>query len=169
MKMRIPYAAAALTALAALMLAAPAVAESTRAATPITIDLTPLFQAVIAMLAALVTAKVVPWIKQRTTAEQQAGICTLTRTLVYAAEQLFKNQAKSGDQKLNYVKTKLRERGFDIDLDAIEAAVMELNLSDHLQPAPEASQGDPGASEAPEPDDGEASEPLQPRTSSRAE
>ena len=36
------------------------------------IDLTPIFQAIIALLAALVTYKLVPWIKARTTESQQA-------------------------------------------------------------------------------------------------
>ena len=36
------------------------------------IDLTDIIQAIIALLAALVTYKLVPWIRNRTTAEQQA-------------------------------------------------------------------------------------------------
>ena len=38
------------------------------------IDLTPIFQAVLALLAALITYKLIPWIKARTTNEQQARI-----------------------------------------------------------------------------------------------
>ena len=52
------------------------------------IDLTPIFQAIIALLAALVTYKLVPWIKARTTESQQALLSATVRTLVYAAEQL---------------------------------------------------------------------------------
>lgn len=88
------------------------------------IDLTPIAQAVIALLAALVTYKLVPWIKARTTAEQQAMLGAMVRTLVYAAEQLY--GAGHGPEKLDYVIEELRVRGFDADRAAIEAAVREM-------------------------------------------
>lgn len=88
------------------------------------IDLTPIIQAVIALLAALVTYKLVPWIKARTTAEQQAMLGAMVRTLVYAAEQLY--GAGHGAEKLDYVIEELRARGFDADRAAIEAAVREM-------------------------------------------
>ena len=64
------------------------------------IDLTPIFQAIIALLAALVTYKLVPWIKARTTESQQALLSATVRTLVYAAEQLY--GAGKGAEKLDY-------------------------------------------------------------------
>lgn len=88
------------------------------------IDLTPIVQAVIALLAALVTYKLVPWIKARTSAEQQAMLGAMVRTLVYAAEQLY--GAGHGTEKLDYVIGELRVRGFDADRAAIEAAVREM-------------------------------------------
>ena len=90
------------------------------------IDLTPIFQAVLALLAALVTYKLIPWIKSKTTAEQQALLTATVKTLVYAAEQLY--GAGKGDEKLAYVKQKLEEKGFDVDVDAIEAAVKEITI-----------------------------------------
>ena len=90
------------------------------------IDLTPIFQALMALIAALITYKLVPWIKARTTAEQQGILLATTRTLVFAAEQIYKGaQAK---EKLMYVKTKLMEKGFSVDIDVIEAMVKEMNL-----------------------------------------
>ena len=53
------------------------------------IDLTPIFQAVIALLAALITYKLIPWIKSRTTKQQQENLYAAARIAVYAAEQLF--------------------------------------------------------------------------------
>ena len=88
------------------------------------IDLTPIIQAVIALLAALVTYKLVPWIKARTSAEQQAMLGAMVRTLVYAAEQIY--GAGRGAEKLDYVIGELRARGFDADRAAIEAAVREM-------------------------------------------
>ena len=87
------------------------------------IDLTPIFQAIIALLAALVTYKLVPWIKARTTESQQALLSATVRTLVYAAEQLY--GAGKGAEKLDYVITELERRGFTADRAAIGAAVAE--------------------------------------------
>ena len=90
------------------------------------IDLTDIIQAVIALIVALITYKVIPWIKARTTESQQAILMATVRTLVYAAEQLY--GAGKGDEKLRYVKQKLEEKGFDVDIDAIEAAVKEITI-----------------------------------------
>ncbi len=87
------------------------------------IDLTPIFQAIIALLAALVTYKLVPWIKARTTESQQALLSATIRTLVYAAEQLY--GAGKGAEKLDYVIAELEKRGFTADRAQIEAAVAE--------------------------------------------
>ena len=90
------------------------------------IDLTDIIQAVIALIVALITYKVIPWLKARTTESQQAILMATVRTLVYAAEQLY--GAGKGDEKLQYVKQKLEEKGFDVDIDAIEAAVKEITI-----------------------------------------
>lgn len=90
------------------------------------IDLTDIIQAVIALIVALITYKVIPWIKAKTTESQQAILMATVRTLVYAAEQLY--GAGKGDEKLQYVKRKLEEKGFDVDIDAIEAAVKEITI-----------------------------------------
>lgn len=87
------------------------------------IDLTPIFEAILALLAALVTYKLIPWIKARTTAEQQALLSATVKTLVYAAEQLY--GAGKGAEKLDYVIKELEARGFTADRAAIEAAVAE--------------------------------------------
>lgn len=90
------------------------------------IDLTPILETIIALIAALVTYKLIPWLKARTTESQQAILMATVRTLVYAAEQLY--GAGKGDEKLQYVKQKLEEKGFDVDIDAIEAAVKEITI-----------------------------------------
>ena len=90
------------------------------------IDLTDIIQAAIALIVALITYKVIPWIKAKTTESQQAVLMATVRTLVYAAEQLY--GAGKGDEKLQYVKQKLQEKGFDVDVDAIEAAVKEITI-----------------------------------------
>ena len=90
------------------------------------IDLTPLFQAVIAFLAALVTYKLVPWVQARTTAQQQELLRAAVSVAVYAAEQLY--GAGAGKEKLMYVKGQLAKKGYNVDIDEIEAAVRELTV-----------------------------------------
>lgn len=90
------------------------------------IDLTDIIQAVIALIVALITYKVIPWIKSKTTESQQAVLMATVRTLVYAAEQLY--GAGKGKEKFAYVRQKLQEKGFDVDIDAIEAAVKEITI-----------------------------------------
>lgn len=87
------------------------------------INLTPIFQAIIALLAALITYRLIPWIKARTTNEQQMTMKVLVRTLVFAAEQMY--GAGAGREKLEWVQYQLKMAGFDIDVAEIEAAVYE--------------------------------------------
>ena len=87
------------------------------------IDLTPILQALIALLAAVITWKVVPWIQAKTTAEQERRLRALIDVLVVAAEALY--GAGHGAEKLEYVCTELRARGFAVDLAAIERTVYE--------------------------------------------
>lgn len=87
------------------------------------IDLTPIINAVIALLAAILTYKVLPWIKAKTTNEQQTMLRATVKTLVYAAEQIY--GAGMGYEKMQYVKEKLEKKGFTVDRDEIEAAVSE--------------------------------------------
>lgn len=87
------------------------------------INLTPIIQAILALLAALVTYRLIPWIKARTTASQQANMRALYKVLVFAAEQLY--GAGNGKQKLEYVKDWLEEHGYDVNVAEIEAAVGE--------------------------------------------
>ena len=90
------------------------------------IDLTDIIQTAIALIVALITYKVIPWIKAKTTESQQAILMATVRTLVYAAEQLY--GAGKGKEKFTYVRQKLQEKGFDVDVDAIEAAVKEITI-----------------------------------------
>ena len=95
------------------------------------IDLTPIFQAVLALLAALITYKLIPWIKARTTAEQRGLLTAMTSTLVFAAEQLY--GAGAGAEKLDYVIRQLEERGFTADRAVIEAVIKDYTEELHKQ------------------------------------
>nr|DAR34753.1 MAG TPA: holin [Caudoviricetes sp.] len=87
------------------------------------INLTPIIQAIIALLAALITYKLIPWIKARTTNEQQALLKATIKTMVFAAEQLY--GAKNGAEKLDWVIYQLSQRGYRVDRSEIEAIIKE--------------------------------------------
>ena len=96
------------------------------------INLTPIFQAIIALLAALITYRLIPWIKARTTNEQQTTLKVLVRTLVFAAEQMY--GAGAGREKLEWVQYQLKMAGLDVDVAEIEAAVYEqINIYKDIQ------------------------------------
>lgn len=93
-------------------------------------NITPIVEAVAALIAALITAVVVPYIKSRTTTNQQQQINAWVRIAVTAAEQIYAGSGR-GEEKKAYVIDWLRKHGVTVDeskLDAlIEAAVFELN------------------------------------------
>lgn len=95
-------------------------------------NITPIIEAVFALIAAIVTAIIVPYIKSRTTAQQQTQIAEWVRIAVTAAEQLYKGSGRGAEKKA-YVLDWLHEHGVTVDeskLDAmIESAVYEINNS----------------------------------------
>lgn len=92
-------------------------------------DATPIVEAVFALIAVIVTALVIPYIKSKTTAQQQAEINAWVKIAVSAAEQIFSGSGR-GTEKKAYVLNWLKQRGITVDeakLDAmIESAVYEL-------------------------------------------
>ena len=94
-----------------------------------TYDITPIVQAVFALVAAIITAIVIPWIKSKTTKEQQEEIKQWVKIAVAAAEQIFVGQGR-GEEKKQWVLEFLSKYNLKVDLDAIdamiEAAVWEL-------------------------------------------
>lgn len=89
------------------------------------IDLTPILQALIGILAALITVKVIPWIKSKTTAQQQATLSVLADIGVHAAEQVY--GPGKGKEKLEYAANWLLTKGYAVDIEQIEAAVKKMN------------------------------------------
>lgn len=106
---------------------AEAVAPVTTVTSPFQIDLTQIFLAIITLLGALITNKLVPWLKANKTEKDLRILRAATATAVYAAEQLY--GAGNGKEKLQYVKAQLAKKGFTVDIDQIEAAVQELTLT----------------------------------------
>ena len=85
------------------------------------INLTPIFQAVIGLLAALITYKLIPYIKAHTTQKQQALLQSAIEIAVFAAEQIY--GSGHGEEKLEYASIWLQDHGFCVDRAEIEACV----------------------------------------------
>lgn len=94
-----------------------------------TFDITPVMEAVAALLAAVITAVVIPYIKTKTTTDQQRQINTWVQIAVSAAEQIYNGPGR-GEDKKKYVVEWLRQHGVTVDADKldamIEAAVYDL-------------------------------------------
>lgn len=92
-------------------------------------DLTPIINAVVALLAALITAFVIPWIKRNTSQKDREEMLMWVDIAVAAAQQLYRNL--DGATRKQYVVDFLAGKGYSIDdntLDAaIEAAVLKLH------------------------------------------
>lgn len=87
------------------------------------IDLTNLFDAVLALLAAIITAFVIPWIKSKANAQQWEALVNVTRTAVFAAEQVY--GSGWGKKKLQYAEEYIKKKGYTVDVDLIEATVRQ--------------------------------------------
>ena len=97
------------------------------------IDITPIIEAVVALIAALITAFVVPWIKEKISKEKLEKIKVWVEVAVEAAEQLYTGSGRGAEKKA-YVVEFLNSKGFKIDAETldklIEAAVF--NLPDYF-------------------------------------
>ena len=93
-------------------------------------NITVIINAVIALIAAIVSTFLIPWIKSKTTAQQREELVAWVKIAVSAAEQIYKGSGRGADKK-QYVLDFLAKNGFTVDTDsvnaAIEAAVKQLN------------------------------------------
>ena len=92
-------------------------------------DYTQIISAVIALISALVSAFLIPWIKTKIDANKLQTIKTYVEIGVKAAEQLY--AATDGEEKKAYVINFLAEHGIRFDVSTIdqliEAAVLQLH------------------------------------------
>ncbi len=89
------------------------------------IDITEMAAAVIGLMSAIITSVIVPLIKAKTSANQQAVLAALAHTAVLSAQQIY----GSADGQLkkeyadNYVSRLMKRHGLTIDAGEISAAV----------------------------------------------
>ena len=85
-------------------------------------DMTEIVQAAVALMAAIITGFVVPWIKSKTTAQEQEALLRWVRVAVSAAEQIYAGSGR-GAQKKQWVLDFLAKNGMKVDSDAVMAAI----------------------------------------------
>ena len=87
--------------------------------------------AVIALIAAIITTFLIPWIKSKIDAAKLAQIVEWVGIAVRAAEQIY-NESGMGEKKKQYVLDFLADKGFTLDPNSInamiEASVKNLNI-----------------------------------------
>lgn len=93
------------------------------------INITPIIEAGILLVAAIVSVFVIPWIKSKAKNEDTTNFLRWVDIAVAAAEQLY--ESTDGAAKKNYVIAYLRGKGITVDAEdienAIEAAVIKLH------------------------------------------
>ena len=93
-------------------------------------DITSIVEAVIGLVAVVITSIIIPYIKKKTTTEQQRQIVAWVKIAVTAAEQIYVGTGRGPEKKL-YVIEWLADRNIAVDMDQIDAliesAVYELN------------------------------------------
>lgn len=94
-----------------------------------TINITPIVEAGILLIAAIISVFVIPWIKSKAKNEDTTNFLRWVEIAVAAAEQLY--ESTDGAAKKHYVLTYLRDKGIAMDAEdienAIEAAVIKLH------------------------------------------
>lgn len=85
------------------------------------IDYTELLQAIIALLATLITTFVIPLIRKKLTAEKTEELKKWVGVAVKAAEQLY--GSKTGQQKKEYVVAFLMSKGIVFDVDEVNTMI----------------------------------------------
>ena len=85
-------------------------------------DITPIVEAVFALVLAVIAAFVIPYIRSKTTLSQQAEIQSLVTIAVTAAEQIFRGTGL-GEKKKAYVLQWLQDHGVTVNMEKLDAMI----------------------------------------------
>lgn len=86
------------------------------------IDLTQLAQAIISVVALLITTFVIPWIKAKVSDAKMQEIYKWVKIAVSAAEMIYK-EAGMGEAKKAYVNSFLKVKGYSLNVDEVDAMI----------------------------------------------
>lgn len=108
------------------------------------IDLTPLLQAVLGLISALITAYLIPWIKSHTDANKRNFVLQLVETAVLWVEQVYWEE--TGEEKFRLAKERaekeLAEHNLKVDADTLTAMIEEQVIKIHSELKAEAIEED---------------------------
>ena len=90
------------------------------------VDITPIVQAVIALLVAIATCVLIPLIRSKTTLSKRQELLEWVQIAVQAAEQIYQGSGRGAEKKM-YVQAWLKEQNIVISDSEIESAVHTLN------------------------------------------
>jgi len=112
------------------------------------IDITTVIEAVLALIGALITVFLIPWLKNKTSTEKLEQIGTWVTVAVEAAEQLY-TESGQGAQKKAFVLEFLNEKGFDLKWEEIDVMIESavFNLPAYFAVADTEKSGADGAEE----------------------
>ena len=85
------------------------------------VDLTPIFEALIALVGTVITVFLIPWLKTKLTNEQLSKARAVVQIGVFAAEKAY--GAGNGDKKLKYVEDLLATKKIKLDTTTLKAMV----------------------------------------------
>ena len=92
-------------------------------------ELTDIISAITTLLAAIMTATVVPWLKEKMSVQERNEMLKWGEIAVMAAQQMY--HSLDGKTRKEYVVRFLESKGYDVDTQevdsAIEAAVLKLH------------------------------------------
>lgn len=86
-------------------------------------DITQIIAALIGLLATVITGFVIPYIRSKTSEQQQYTIKLLARTAVYAAQQLYVENEDKYAYAYQYITDSLKNAGYKFDATAVQAAI----------------------------------------------
>lgn len=84
-------------------------------------DMTDIIECAIALLSAVISAFLIPYIKNQLSENKRSQLIFWVKTAVEAAEQLF--GSKTGQQKKEYVAAFLLSKGIVVDIDEVTALI----------------------------------------------
>lgn len=85
------------------------------------IDFTNIFELILSIVSVIVSCFLIPWLKEKLSAEKLNKLVTLVRIAVEAAEQMY--DSGTGQQKKEYVMQFLLSKGIVFDEEEIDAII----------------------------------------------
>ena len=85
------------------------------------VDITAIINGIIALIFALVSAFVIPWLKNKLSDHNYQMLVNMVRVGVQAAEMIY--GAGKGAEKKKYVLDLLASGGFAVDIDSVDAMI----------------------------------------------